>query len=70
MSGFVYLYVGPHEVYELFDSIENELLAVFRDDMLVKSIGSVKERYGNEYQISADRPEILEEFEFRHLAML
>jgi len=65
MSGFVYLYVGPHEVYELFDSIENELLAVFRDDMLVKSIGSVKERYGNEYQISADRPEILEEFEFR-----
>jgi hypothetical protein len=65
MSGFVYLHVGPHEVYELFDSIENELLAVFRDDMLVKSIGSVKERYGDDYQTSADRPEMLEVFEFR-----
>ena len=65
MSGFVYLHVGPHEVYELFDNIENELLAVFRDDMLVKSIGSVYERYGDEYQTSPDRPEMLEVFEFR-----
>ena len=65
MSGFVYLYVGPHEVYELFDNIENELLAVFRDDMLVKTIGSVYERYGDNYETSAGRPEMLEIFEFR-----
>jgi len=65
MSGFVQLYVGIHRVYELFDSVENELLAVFRDDMLVKSIVSVKERYGHDYEISADRPERLEVFEFR-----